>query len=77
MPKHTFKKDVESTWQLEDSMWNQRSKGKKKQKGLGGHKHIKPPKNCSHKYNISTINFFGNVWTSHLGLFLFVSSIID
>jgi hypothetical protein len=29
-------------------------------------------KNWSHKYNISTINFFGNVWTSHLGLLLFV-----
>jgi len=25
---------------------------------IGGHKHIKPPKNCSHKSNISVINFF-------------------
>ncbi len=29
------------------------------------------PKNCKHKYNRSTINFFGNVWTSHLGFYLF------
>jgi len=39
--------------------------------------HTKPPKNCSHKYNLSTITFFGNVWTSHLRLFLFVLSIFD
>jgi hypothetical protein len=32
-----------------------------------GHKHIKPPKNYSHKYNLFVINFFGNVWTSHPG----------
>jgi len=42
-----------------------------------GWKHTRPPKNCSHTYNLSTINFFGNVWTSHLGLFLFVLSIFD
>jgi hypothetical protein len=41
------------------------------------HKQTKPPKNYSHKYNLSTITFFGNVWTSHLGLFLFVLSIFD
>jgi hypothetical protein len=41
------------------------------------HKHIKPPKYCSHKYNLFIIIFFGNVWTSHLGLFLFVLSIFD
>jgi hypothetical protein len=39
-----------------------------------GHKHTKPPKNCNHKYSLFVINFFGNVWTSHLGLFLFVLS---
>jgi hypothetical protein len=32
-----------------------------------GWKHTKPPKNCSHKYNHFAINFFGNVWTSHVG----------
>jgi hypothetical protein len=32
-------------------------------------KHTKPPKNCNHKNNIYVINFFGNVWTSHLGFF--------
>ncbi len=26
-----------------------------------GHKHIKPPKNCSHKYSLFVINCFGNV----------------
>jgi hypothetical protein len=36
------------------------------------HKRTKAPKNCSYKYNLFTFNFFGNVWTSHLGLFLFV-----
>ncbi len=41
------------------------------------HKHTKPPKNCSHKYNIFTITFFVNVWTSHFGLFLLVLSIFD
>jgi hypothetical protein len=33
-----------------------------------------PPPNCSHMYNLSVILFFHNVWTSHLGLFLFVLS---
>ncbi len=42
-----------------------------------GHKHTKPPKNCSHKYNLSPITFFGNVWTSHLELLLFLKSISD
>jgi hypothetical protein len=42
-----------------------------------GHKHTKPPRNCSHKYNISIIIIFGNVWTSHLGLVLLVLSIFD
>jgi len=28
-----------------------------------GHKHTKPPKNCSHKYNFFVIIFLGNVWT--------------
>jgi hypothetical protein len=32
-----------------------------------GEKHTKPPKNCNHKYNFSTIKIFGNVCTSHLG----------
>jgi len=36
---------------------------------------VSPPKIFSHKYNISTIKFFDNVWTSHLGLFLLVLSI--
>ncbi len=40
-----------------------------------GWKHIKPPKICNHKYNLSIIIIVGNVWTSHLGLFLFVLSI--
>jgi hypothetical protein len=39
---------------------------------LLGWKHTKPPKNCNHKYNLSTINFFGNVWTSHLKLFFLI-----
>ncbi len=34
-----------------------------------GLKHIKPPQNCSHMYNISAINFFSNAWTSHLLFF--------
>ncbi len=38
-----------------------------------GHK----PRNCSHKYNVFAITIFGNVWTSCLGLFLFVLSIFD
>jgi hypothetical protein len=33
-----------------------------------GHKHIMPPKNCNHKYNLFAITNFGNVWTSHLKL---------
>jgi hypothetical protein len=41
------------------------------------HKHTKPPKICNHKYNISVITLFGNVWTSYLELFLFVLSIFD
>ncbi len=36
-----------------------------------GWKHLKPPKNCSQKYNFFEIYFFGYIWTSHLGLFLF------
>jgi hypothetical protein len=44
---------------------------------IGGHKHTKPPKNCNHKYNLSAINFFCNVWTSHPKLFLFVLSVFD
>jgi hypothetical protein len=35
---------------------------------LDGWKHTKPPKNCSHMYNFFATKFFGNVWTSHLGL---------
>jgi hypothetical protein len=42
-----------------------------------GHKHTKPPKNCSHKYYYFAITFFGNVWASHFELFLFVLSIFD
>jgi hypothetical protein len=61
MPKHTIKKDVESTWQIEDGMWDRRFKGKKKKKKLGGHKYTKPPKNYNHKYNCFAIYFFGNV----------------
>ncbi len=44
---------------------------------LVGWKHIKPSQNYSHTYNLSTINFLGNVWISHLGLFLLVLSIFD
>jgi hypothetical protein len=40
-------------------------------------KHIKPTKNYKHKYNIYAINFGGNIWTSHLGLFLFILNILD
>jgi hypothetical protein len=36
-----------------------------------------PLKVIGHKYNFSAITFLGNVWTSHLGLFLFVLSIFD
>jgi hypothetical protein len=42
-----------------------------------GWKHTKPPQNCSHMCNISMIKFFGNVWTSHFGLFFLVLSIFD
>jgi hypothetical protein len=42
-----------------------------------GHKHIKPPKNYSHKYYCFAINFFGIVWASHLELFLVVLNIFD
>jgi hypothetical protein len=42
---------------------------------LKGWKHTKPPKNCSHKFNLFAINLFGNIW-SHLG-FLFVLYIFD
>jgi hypothetical protein len=41
------------------------------------HKHTKAPKNCSHKFFFFAISFFGNVWTSHLELFLFVLIIFD
>jgi len=34
------------------------------------------PKNCNHKNRNSTFGFFGYMWTSHLGLFLFISSIL-
>jgi hypothetical protein len=44
----------------------------KKRQSMFGHKHTKPPKNCSHKYIFSIITSFGNVWTSHFDLFLFV-----
>ncbi len=44
---------------------------------LDGWKHTKPPQNYNHTYNFSTINFFGNVWTSHFGLFFLVLSIFD
>jgi hypothetical protein len=40
-------------------------------------KHTKPLENYNHTYNISSIKFFSNVWTSHFGLFLFVLSIFD
>jgi hypothetical protein len=46
--------------------------------GVGvGLKRIKPPKNYSYKYNFFAINFFGKVWTSHLGLFFLFLSIFD
>jgi hypothetical protein len=35
-------------------------------------KHTKPPKNSSRKYNFFGINFLGNMWTSHLGFFIFI-----
>jgi hypothetical protein len=38
---------------------------------------IGPPKNCNHKYNVFTINFFGNIWTSNIGFFLLVLNIFD
>jgi hypothetical protein len=43
----------------------------KKKKGhmIFGWKHIKPPKNCNHKYNFFTIKIFGNIWTSVLVIF--------
>jgi hypothetical protein len=44
---------------------------------IRGHKHIKPPKNYNRKYNLSAINFFCNVWTSHPRLFLFVLIVFD
>ncbi len=47
------------------------------QKTLIGHKHNKPPKSFCHKYNLYAITFFGNVWTSHIGLFLLVVNIFD
>jgi len=50
---------------------------KKKGHMISRLKYTKPPKNCSHKYNLSIIKFFGNIWTSHLGLFLLVLSIYD
>jgi hypothetical protein len=30
-------------------------------------KHIKPPINCSHKYDLFAIRIFGDIWISHLG----------
>jgi len=30
-----------------------------------------------HTYNIFTIEFFGNVWASHLGSFLLILSLFD
>ncbi len=42
-----------------------------------GHKHPKPPKNCSHKYSIFAITFFGKIWTTPLRLFLFFKIIFD
>jgi hypothetical protein len=38
---------------------------------IKGNKHTKPPKNYNHNYNLSANFFFGNVWTSHLGLLFF------
>jgi hypothetical protein len=32
-------------------------------------KHTKPPQNCNHKYNLSTIYLFDKIWTSQLGFF--------
>jgi hypothetical protein len=34
-----------------------------------GVKHIKAPKNYSHKYNVFAIKVFDNIWTSHFGFF--------
>jgi hypothetical protein len=42
---------------------------------LKGENTLNPPKNCSHKYNLFIIKIFGDIWTSHLGLFLLVLSI--
>ncbi len=36
-----------------------------------------PSKIVGDKYNLFAITFFGNILTSHLGLFLFVLSIFD
>ncbi len=44
MPKHIVKKKFESNWQMEDGMWDWKSKGKKKQKRLGGINTLSPQK---------------------------------
>jgi hypothetical protein len=40
-----------------------------REKGVIGWKHNKPPQNYSHKYNVSIIKFFGNVWKNILDYF--------
>ncbi len=34
--------------------------------GRLGESTLKPFTNCNHKYNFAIMNFFGNLWTSHL-----------
>jgi hypothetical protein len=41
-----------------------------------GWKHTTPPKNCNHKHKNYAFEFFGYIWTSHLEVFLFISSIL-
>ncbi len=39
-------------------------------------KHTTPPKNCSHKHRNYAFGFFLYMWTSYLGLFLFISKLV-
>jgi len=41
-----------------------------------GWKHTMPPKFCNHKHKNYAFEFFWYIWTSHLEVFLFISSIL-